>query len=292
MDINTIKYPHAFNPEKENVIIYCHSNHYEQTEFGHSLNIQKETLTCYCQQHNYNVVMEVIECCSGIRHDLKQCLLAQAIEYCKLHINQPLKLLVLRWDRISRNFEFAIKLINYIHDELKLEVNAIENPVDFNSPNWRTLIGVYCGHAMSTHNLISQRTKDGIHGSKEKGLCTNKAPYGYINKHRTDERGRVVERYVDVNMNEAIPLKAAFEALAKGNFTISMARSIFCPKVPMTTFRNILRNPFYMGKIRVSAYKSTPEHMVDGIHEALVSEEVFYAVQNNLGKTSNKHEKD
>ena len=51
----------------------------------------------------------------------------------------------------------------------------------------------------------------------------------------------------------------------------------------------MLRNPFYMGKIRVPAYKDEPEELVEGQHEALVSEEVFYKVQDVLdGKKKSK----
>lgn len=51
----------------------------------------------------------------------------------------------------------------------------------------------------------------------------------------------------------------------------------------------MLRNPFYMGKIRVPAYKDEPEELVEGQHEALISEEVFYKVQDVLdGKKRSK----
>ena len=44
-----------------------------------------------------------------------------------------------------------------------------------------------------------------------------------------------------------------------------------------------------MGKIRVPAYKDEPEELVEGQHEALVSEEVFYKVQDVLdGKKKSK----
>lgn len=44
-----------------------------------------------------------------------------------------------------------------------------------------------------------------------------------------------------------------------------------------------------MGKIRVPAYKDEPEELVEGQHEALISEEVFYKVQDVLdGKKRSK----
>ena len=44
-----------------------------------------------------------------------------------------------------------------------------------------------------------------------------------------------------------------------------------------------------MGKIRVPAYKDEPEELVNGLHDALISEEVFYKVQEVLdGKLRSK----
>lgn len=40
-----------------------------------------------------------------------------------------------------------------------------------------------------------------------------------------------------------------------------------------------------MGKITLPAYKNEPEELVQGIHQALVSEETFYKVQESLSGT-------
>ena len=44
----------------------------------------------------------------------------------------------------------------------------------------------------------------------------------------------------------------------------------------------MLRNPFYIGKIRVPAYGSDPEMIVEGLHEGIITEELFYKVQDIL----------
>ena len=44
----------------------------------------------------------------------------------------------------------------------------------------------------------------------------------------------------------------------------------------------MLRNKFYIGKIRVPAYKGEPEYYVNGEHEAIIDEETFYKVQEIL----------
>ena len=65
--------------------------------------------------------------------------------------------------------------------KLDITVNSIENPLDHNSPDFPTMLGVYIGNAEAENNKISKRTKQGIIDNLEKGVCTNKAPRGYKN---------------------------------------------------------------------------------------------------------------
>lgn len=59
-------------------------------------------------------------------------------------------------------------------DEMNVGLNSIENPIDFESLDWSTQLGVYCGNAQSENNKISKRTRDGIRETLEKGRCANK----------------------------------------------------------------------------------------------------------------------
>ena len=60
---------------------------------------------------------------------------------------------------------------------------------------------------------------------------------------------------------------------------------------------NLLRNPIYCGKIYLPAYKDEEPILVSGLHEPIISEELFYDVQDVLegrkrkpayGKTAKK----
>lgn len=44
----------------------------------------------------------------------------------------------------------------------------------------------------------------------------------------------------------------------------------------------MLKNPFYIGKVRVPAYNGEAEKLVDCLHEPLISEDTFYKVQDIL----------
>jgi site-specific DNA recombinase len=50
-------------------------------------------------------------------------------------------------------------------------------------------------------------------------------------------------------------------------------------KTSKNGFWNLLRNKAYIGKVLVPAYKNEPDQWVDGIHEGIIDESIFYACQ-------------
>ncbi len=60
-------------------------------------------------------------------------------------------------------------------------------------------------------------------------------------------------------------------------------------KLGDTQFGQILRNPIYMGKIVVPEYKDEEACLVNGLHQALVSESLFLKVQRILESRRNKN---
>jgi len=189
------------------------------------------------------------------------------------------KLLFLRWDRYSRDIISASENLKELL-KLGVEPNAIEAPLDFNSDTWPLLLGVHIGSAQCDNIKRSKATMDGIHGTLAKGKCANKAPRGYknvrISKHET---------HVEIDTNTAPFIQAMFKEVAKGIETPCYIRRKFARKgynIPESSFLEMLRNKFYIGKIRVPAYKGEPEYYVNGEHEAIIDEETFYKVQEIL----------
>ena len=262
-----------------NVILYCRVSTDEQAD-GCSLDVQERCLRAYCENHHYNIIGEeqpYREDYSAKHHDLRRPKMRKLYEYCRKHRHEVDKVLFLRWDRYSRNGEFAFTYKRKFYDELGIEINAIESPIDFEGAEWSTLLGVYCGTAHTEDEKISRRTKDGIHGTLLKGKCSNKAPRGYINKR--DDRG---EPYVDINEQQAKAIRQAFEEVAKGVEAPNCIRRRLCPTIPKDAFYRMLRNVFYKGYIRVPAYKEDPEQLVKGLHQPIIDAETFDKVQDIL----------
>ena len=259
-----------------NVILYCRVSSEEQAE-GSSLDYQEMALKAYCANHDYNVLMTKKEDHSAKSYTLDRPELKSIYDYCKHHKGEVSKVLFLRWDRFTRSLEFATTYKRKFMDELGVEINAVENPIDFNGTEWSTMLGIYCGVAHTEDEKISKRTKDGIHGTLLKGKCSNKAPRGYKNvRHGKHDTEVVIDPVV------APKVKEAFAAVASGSECPNRVRQRLFPNVGKSSFSEMLRNVFYIGKIHVPAYKDDPEQIVDGVHEALIDEETFYKVQEIL----------
>ena len=269
-----------------NVILYCRVSTDEQTE-GCSLDMQERYLRAYCANLHYNIIGEeqpYKEDYSAKHYDLRRPKLKQLYDYCRRHRHEVDKVLFLRWDRFTRNLEFALTYKRKFYDELGIEINAIESPIDFKGTEWSMLLGMYCGVAHTEDEKISRRTRDGIHGTLLKGKCTNKAPRGYVNK-RT-EKG---EPYVDIDEPQARTIRQVFQEVAKGFEAPNCIRRRLCPTIPKDAFYRMLRNIFYIGLIRVPAYNDEKEQIVKGQHDAIIDTETFDKVKDILsGKR--KHE--
>ena len=258
------------------VILYCRVSSDEQAD-GTSLDFQERVLREYCERMNY----EVIHCCredfSAKHHDFSRPQMQWLRDYCRKHKCEVDMILFLRWDRFSRNTEFAHVFKRVFMDEMGIKFNAVENPIDFEATEWSTLFNLYAGIAQTENNKISRRTRDGIRETLLKGKCANKAPRGYKNV-RTSKH----ETHVEIDPYHGPKVKAIFHEIAKAVETPNYIRKKFAKSgynVPEASFFDMLRNPFYMGMIKIPKFKDEPEYLIKGIHEPLVDEETFNKVQ-------------
>ena len=274
-----------------NTIIYCRVSTEEQREHGASLDYQEQALRSYCATKNYTIIECYREDFSAKHHTLERPEMKKIYEYCKHHRGRVDLILFLRWDRFTRSAEFAFRFIRQFR-EMGVIVNSIENPIDFTSSDWSTLIGVYCGNAQAENSKISKRTREGIRGTLKKGKWSNKAPRGYKNV-RTGKN----ECHIEINPETAPQVQQAFIEVAKGVESVNHIRHRLFPAIPESSFRDMLKNPFYIGKIVVPAMNNEPKEIVNGQHPPIIDEDIFNRVQDlldskkpqkaQLSKTSN-----
>ena len=210
-------------------------------------------------------------------YQLKRPELKRLFDYCRKHQKGVDKVLFTRWDRFTRNVEFAMTYKRKFVDELGIEINAIENTIDYTIPEWSTMLPLYCGVAHTEDIKISKRTKDGIHGTLLKGKCASRAPLGYrnvrISKH---------DCWVEVDDAVAETITKLFKEVAKGVESPTLIKKRICPKMPDTTFFRTMRNRFYAGSVHVPAYGDDPEQYIKGQHKAIIDQQTFDKVQDVL----------
>ncbi len=125
----------------------------------------------------------------------------------------------------------------------------------------------------------SLNTTNGMRKALKEGRYVSTAPYGFKNSRDAQNKPIITHSAM------APVIKKAFESIATGTYQIEVLRKKLYKEglqISRSNFYVVLRNPIYCGKIRVKEYKDELEEIVQGIHEPIVSEELFYEVQNVL----------
>jgi site-specific DNA recombinase len=249
----------------------------EQAEKGYSLRSQKEVLTKYCEQHNIKVREVYVEDHSAKTFDRPQW--KNLMIHLRKHKGKNDLLLYTKWDRFSRNATDAYAMIALLK-KLGVDPQAIEQPLDLNVPENKMILAIYLTAPEIENDRRGLNTKAGIRQAKKEGRWTGKAPLGYVNK--VAENGR---RYIAFKEPEASHLKWVFERLAEGSYSAEQVwksmreKGIVCSK---NNFHNAIKNPAYCGKIRLPKFGDEDARLVQGLHEPLITETLFYNVQEVL----------
>ncbi len=120
------------------------------------------------------------------------------------------QVLLLRWDRFSRNLEQALGEIRKYRENFGVEINTMDNKIDYSLPEFPLMLALYLGVSEVEKNKITMRTKEGIRRAQLDGYWTNSAPYGYKNCS-------IEERYhsLEIDEEKAVKVRQAFEMFSK-----------------------------------------------------------------------------
>lgn len=260
----------------QTAIIYTRVSTDEQAEKGYSLRDQKQRLEKHCALQGIEVVRHFEDDHSAKTFDRPE--FKKLVEFIKKNKGLVKKLLIVKWDRFSRNMEASLNMITQLV-KLGVSVEAIEQPLDDSVPENLLMKAFYLAAPQVENARRSLNTTNGMRKALKEGRYVSTAPYGF--KNTRDEHNRPIITHSAM----APVIKKAFEQIATGNYLIEVLRKKLYKeglKISRSNFYTLLRNPIYCGKIRVKAFKDEPEEIVQGIHEPIVSEELFYDVQNVL----------
>ena len=267
-------------------VLYTRVSTDEQADRGYSLGVQKEQLEKYCEVHNIEILKHFVDDHSAKSFDRPQ--FKEFLHYAKANNKHIDYLLFVSWDRFSRNAPDAYEMLGKLK-KWNIEAQAIMQPIDFSVPQNKIMLSIYLTLPEVDNDIRSEKVRSGMRGANKLGRWVRKAPIGYLN--RRDEQNKPII----VPAQNSYLLREAFEEIAKGVRTLNDIRIEMNQKglkASKANFSRMVRNPVYAGKILIPAFGDEPDLIVEGLHEAIISEELFEAVQlivSGRKKQLNKH---
>ena len=199
-----------------------------------------------------------------------------------------------RADRFGRNtvegLQAATKLIS-----LGIKIRIANMPgLQPENPDGFFLFLLQMGLAQREVDVLAQRTAGGMEAKMRAGGWPHKAPEGYINKERQISSNKY-DRWVEIDPNQIIALKDAWELLLTGRYTIQEiceelsrrghVRTSGRPwawstpksrkrKTAGSTLHKLFHNPFYAGWV-VSKRFGINTGEIQGQWEAIITTEQF-----------------
>ena len=258
--------------KNDKIIAYRRVSSDEQAK-GYSLDVQKETFKRYQEGTGFKIVLDIAEDYSAKSFNRPE--IKKVMEFVKQNKGAANKFIVVKWDRFARDTAGAYAQIAWFNKH-GIEVNSLEQPIDFNNPEQTVMLAIYLSAPEAENLRRGMNVRGGIRKAKLNGNWTTTPPRGY---------DKVLDKYKKPYLvkNDLAPLVIkAFQLYGSGNYSQIETLKILRKKgfkLGKTQFSRMLRNVAYIGKITVNALEDEPFQIVDGIHEPLISEDLFNRVQ-------------
>ena len=261
---------------KRKAILYVRVSTDEQAEKGHSLGHQEDRLRNYCLQNNIEVVAFFREDHSA--KSFERPAFKQLLTFIKSNKKVADMLFFLKWDRFSRNAADAYAMINQLL-RLGVEPQAMEQPLNMEIPEHKFMLAIYLAAPEVENDRRALNIIAGMRKAMKEGRWMGGAPKGYIRSRDLDNRPCIIPG------KDATLIVWAFEMMATGQHHIEELRRLANKKglkVSRNAFWCMLRNPAYIGKIIIPPYKDEELITVEGRQEPIISNGLFYEVQDVL----------
>jgi site-specific DNA recombinase len=186
-------------------------------------------------------------------------------------------LIVYKVDRSARNLKDWADLGELI--DQGIPVYFAGDGLDLSSRSGRLAADIQAVVAADYVRNLREEAKRGIRKRLEQGLYPMRAPVGYL------DCGPGKPKAIDPDRGPLVRL--AFTWYASGEYTLRELQILLenlglrnrrGGRVSVNGLSHLLRNPFYMGFIRLR----TKGHLYCGLHEPIVSRELFFKVQDHL----------
>jgi site-specific DNA recombinase len=256
-------------------VIYCRVSTKEQTK-NSSLPVQEKACREYCEREGYEVAALFVdegESAKTIDRPKFQPLLA----FCRDKKNRINMVVVNSISRFARD-KFSHVTVRTLLSRLNITLRSVSEPID-DSPTGKLVEGILSTIAQFENDDKAVRTKKGMKEALERGSWPFPTTLGYLKIPQENGRSKV-----EHDPETAPLIKQAFELFASGRYeraevlrivSASGLRTKKGRKLSQQSFSNMLKNPFYAGKLVVGQWEADCK----GAFEPIVSNETFRLVQ-------------
>ncbi len=257
-------------------VIYVRVSSREQAESGYSLDAQVEACRRFVEGNGWTLVGEYVDAGESaktadrpnFRRMLEQLQDDRSIGYVVVH----------KIDRFARNLDDHVTIRARFKKWGVRLVSATEGFED--TPTGRMLEGIVASISGWYSENLGQEVKKGMYQKLRSGVWPTFAPIGYLNVR--SDTGRKAESRLAVDSERGPLIRQAFELYATGEWSLRRLydemnkrglRTRKGTKLCLSQFAEMLQHNIYVGMVRWGS----EEH--PGIHEPLVTREVFEKVQ-------------
>lgn len=285
--------------------IYVRVSTEEQADHGYSIDAQLDTLRKYCNLYEHSIYKEFVD--RGIsgksmenRYELQQ-MLRDAKEGLFDEV------LVWRINRLARRNIDLLQIVEQL-DKYNVTFRSFSENFETATPTGKFALQMLGAVGELERNTILENAKMGLKQRARMGKHNAKPPLGY-KIVMISHSGRKRETRVEVVPEEAAVVRRIFEQFASGRGLKSIANElnhdglVTKTKNPFSTcaVKDILENPFYVGKVRYNRFenwsekrrrgKSSEPILADGVHPKIISQDLWNKVHYLKQKKSAAPEK-
>ena len=276
---------------------------------GYSLDAQKARMKAYADFNDYQIVGEYEDAGKSGKSIEGRASFCRMMDDIKAGKDGISYVLVFKLSRFGRNAADVLSTLQVMQD-FGVNLICVEDGIDSSKDAGKLMISVLSAVAEIERENIRVQTMEGrIQKAREGRWNGGFAPYGY----------RLVDGRLEINEEEAPAIRTIFDQYVNTNIgTTGLAKYLENhgihkiqrqngknPLFASSTIQKILKNPVYCGKIafgrrRTEKVKGTRNEyklveqesylLVDGLHEGLVSEEIWQAAQVKMKATAQKYE--
>ena len=297
------------NKEKIKVYLYTRVSTTMQID-GYSLDAQKTKMKAFCDYNEYEIAGEYEDAGKSGKSIEGRVSFNQMMEDIKSGKDGVSYVLVFKLSRFGRNAADVLATLQVMQD-FGVNLICVEDGIDSSKDAGKLMISVLSAVAEIERENIRVQTMEGRMQKAREGKWNGGfAPYGYS----------LIDGKLEVNEEEAVAIRMIFDQYVNTDLGANGIAKYLenhgihkiarqngkNPLFDAALIRRIIQNPVYSGKISYGRRRTEKVHgtrneyrqvkkddylLVDGLHEALVSEEVWEQAQVKVAAQAKKYEK-